>query len=75
VKQRPIAKALGMAALGFGLVAGVAHLGVRDPIHLHADIRSKKLFLLKQWSGSMYSASFGSSHVHNGFDARSRSES
>jgi hypothetical protein len=70
VTQRPIAKALGMGALGFVLVAGVVHLGVRDPLHLHADIRSEKLSLLKQWSGRAYSAGFGSSHMHNGFDPR-----
>jgi hypothetical protein len=70
VKQRPIAKALGMGALGFVLVAGVVHLGVRDPIHLHADIRSEKLAILQQWSGRAYAAGFGSSHVHNGFDPR-----
>jgi hypothetical protein len=70
VKQRPIAKALGMGALGFALVAGVVHLGVRDAIHLHADIRSEKLAILEGWSGRAYSAGFGSSHMHNGFDPR-----
>src|SRR5271155_3278263 len=59
-----------MGALGFVLVAGVVHLGMRDPIRLHADIRSEKLFLLQQWSGRAYASSFGSSHMHNGFDPR-----
>src|ERR1700722_607244 len=59
-----------MGALGFVLVAGVVHLGMRDPLYLHADIRSEKLFLLQQWSGKAYAASFGSSHVHNRFDPR-----
>jgi hypothetical protein len=70
VKQRPIVKALGMGALGFALVAGVVHLAVRDPLHLHADIRSEKLSILQQWRGRVYSAGFGSSHMHNGFDPR-----
>jgi hypothetical protein len=70
VTLRVIAKALGMGALGFVMVAGLLHLDMRDPIHLHADIRSEKLFLLQQWRGRAYSASFGSSHMHNGFDPR-----
>lgn len=70
VKQRPIAKALGMGALGFVLVAGVVHLAVRDPLYLHADIRSEKLSIMEAWRGRAYSAGFGSSHMHNGFDPR-----
>jgi hypothetical protein len=64
------ANAVCMFAVGFLAVASFIHLGIRNPQYLHADIRSEKLALLRQWSGDAYSASFGSSHVHNGFDPR-----
>lgn len=55
---------------GFVAVAGTIHLLIRNKLYLHADIRSEKLQLLDQWQGKAYSAAFGSSHVHNGFDPR-----
>lgn len=67
---REIAAAVGMFALGFVVIAGVVHAGIRDPFHLHADFRSEKLLLLDRWSGKAFAASFGSSRVHEGFDPR-----
>jgi hypothetical protein len=52
------------------VVAGLIHASIRDPLRLHADIRSEKLAILDQWRGVAASAAFGSSHVHNGFDPR-----
>lgn len=69
-KWQEIIAAIGMFGLGFVVVAGVIHLGIRNPLYLHADMRSEKLLLLQKWSGKAYSASFGSSHMHNGFDPR-----
>jgi hypothetical protein len=60
-----------MFAVGFVVTAGVIHAGIRDAFHLHADYRSEKLLLLDQWKGKAFSASFGSSHMHEGFDPRS----
>lgn len=56
---------------GFVATATVVHLLMKDHLRLHADIRSEKLKLMDQWQGKAYSAAFGSSHVHNGFDPRS----
>ena len=67
---RHILAAIGACALGFVAVAGLLHLLIGDGLALHADIRSEKLLLMQQWRGQAYSASFGSSHVHNGFDPR-----
>jgi hypothetical protein len=67
---REILEALGCGVLGFALVATAVHLLLRHPIYLHANIRSEKLSILQHWRGRAYSASFGSSHVHNGFDPR-----
>lgn len=61
---------IGLFALGFLAAATVIHLTIRDPLHLHADERSEKLLLIDRTQGSVYSAAFGSSHVHNGFDPR-----
>jgi hypothetical protein len=65
-----IAASLGLFLLGFGLGAAVLHAFVRDSLSLHADIRSEKLLIMKQWQGKAVSSSFGSSHMHNGFDPR-----
>lgn len=65
-----IAGAVALAALGFAAVASILHLGIRDPLHLHADARSEKLLMLDRMQGTVYSAVFGSSHIHNGFDPR-----
>jgi hypothetical protein len=74
LKSRPSAReilaSLGMAFLGFLLTAGVLHAAMQDPLYLHADMRSEKLYLLHQWRGNMFTAAFGTSHVHNGFDPR-----
>jgi hypothetical protein len=70
VTKRRIAASLGLFLLGFGLVAVVLHGLVRDPLSLHADIRSEKLQIMKEWQGKAVSGSFGSSHMHNGFDPR-----
>lgn len=66
--MREIFAALGMFALGFVAVAGTIHATVRNPLRLHADIRSEKLAVLDQMKGRAESAAFGSSHVHNGFN-------
>lgn len=65
-----ILSAIGLWVLGFLLTAGIMHTAIRDPLHLHADVRSEKLVMLKEWQGKVFSAAFGSSHVHNGFDPR-----
>ena len=70
VTKRRIAASLALFLLGFGLVAVVLHGIVRDPLSLHADIRSEKLQIMKEWQGKAVSGSFGSSHMHNGFDPR-----
>jgi len=67
---RTIVASIGFAFVGFLVTAGILHATIRDPLHLHADIRSEKLFLLDQLHGKVFSAAFGSSHVHNGFDPR-----
>ena len=71
---RPSAAAIvatvALALLGFTLTAGLIHLGIRRPLYLRADIRSGKLQLLEETRGQVFSAAFGSSHVHNGFDPR-----
>jgi hypothetical protein len=63
--------ALAMFVVGFAVAATLLHLLMRNQLRLHADIRSEKLLLMDQWQGKAYSAAFGSSHVHNGFDPRS----
>lgn len=67
---RQVVTALVMVVAGFGLAAAIIHLGIRDPLHLYAEIRSEKLAMLDQWSGRANTAAFGSSHVDNGFDPR-----
>lgn len=67
---REILASLALAALGFVVMAGTLHAAIRDPLHLHADVRSEKLVMLQQWHGKIFSAAFGTSHVHNGFDPR-----
>lgn len=70
VRAGSIGAAVGLAALGFITVAGLLHAAIRDPLHLHADARSEKLLMLDRMQGTVYSAVFGSSHIHNGFDPR-----
>ncbi len=65
-----IVASIGLAMLAFLMTAGLIHAAIRDPLHLHADLRSEKLVMLEQWHGTVFSAVFGSSHVHNGFDPR-----
>lgn len=65
-----ILTAIALAAFGFLITAGVLHASIRDPLHLHADVRSEKLFMMEQWRGKVFSAAFGTSHVHNGLDPR-----
>ena len=67
---RKIFSAVAMFAAGFVVVAGVVHLAVGDPLRLYADMRSEKLMVMDEWQGRAYSAAFGSSHVHYGFDPR-----
>jgi hypothetical protein len=67
---REIAASIALAAIGFLITAGLLHAAIRDPLHLHADTRSEKLVMLEQWHGKIFSAAFGTSHVHNGFDPR-----
>jgi hypothetical protein len=68
--KRRIAASLGLFLLGFCLMAVVLHVLVRDSLQLHADIRSEKLLIMQQWQGKAVSSSFGSSHMHDGFDPR-----
>jgi hypothetical protein len=68
--KRRIAVSLGLFLLGFILTAAVLHGLVRDPLRLHADIRSEKLLIMDAWQGRAVSSSFGSSHMHDGFDPR-----
>ena len=67
VTKRGILSALGLFVAGFLAIALLLHLTLRDPLHLHADMRSEKLEMLARLQGSVTSAAFGSSHVHNGF--------
>jgi hypothetical protein len=67
---REILASVGLALAAFLVTAGALHATIRDPLHLHADVRSEKLAMLSQWHGTVFSATFGSSHVHNGFDPR-----
>ena len=57
-------------AAGFAVAAALIHGGIKDPLHLYAEIRSEKLAMLDLWQGRANSAAFGSSHVDNGFDPR-----
>ena len=67
---REISAAVSLFILSFLSVALLLHLFLRDPLHLHADMRSEKLVMSEHLRGQVYSAAFGSSHVHNGFDPR-----
>jgi len=67
---RSVTAAIGMFAIGFLIVAGGIHRATPNRFALHAAMRSEKLALLDQWRGTALSASFGSSHVHYGFDPR-----
>ncbi|WP_433974277.1 hypothetical protein [Tunturiibacter lichenicola] len=67
---REIIKAVSLFIFGFLLVASLLHIAIRDPLYLHADMRSEKLVMLKRLKSQVSSAVFGSSHVHNGFDPR-----
>ena len=66
---RKIVFAVALSAAGFVLGSAAIHATIRHPLDLHADIRSEKLYLMQQWHGTVFSAAFGSSHVHDGFDA------
>ena len=66
--MREIFAALGMFVLGFLATAAAIHASIRNPLRLHADIRSEKLAILDEMRGRAESAAFGSSHVHNGFN-------
>ena len=70
VSSREIMISIACAIVGFVATAGVVHAVIRDPLHLHASIRSEKLAMMDQWRGKIFSAAFGSSHMHNGFDPR-----
>ena len=65
---REIFAALATFAVGFLAMSGAIHAAIRNPLRLHADIRSEKLVVLDQMKGRAESAAFGSSHVHNGFN-------
>ena len=71
---KTIVLTVAFAILGFVTCAAILHAWIaciRDPLYLHADIRSGKLQIMEEWQDRAHSASFGSSHVHNGFDPRS----
>jgi hypothetical protein len=63
-------KAVASFLASFVITAGVVGLAIRDPLHLHADVRSEKLQIMQDWAGVATSAAFGSSHLHYGFDPR-----
>ncbi len=67
IRKPGILAALALFAAGFLLIAFLLHLTLRNPLYLHADMRSEKLEMLARLQGSVFSAAFGSSHVHNGF--------
>lgn len=68
--KRGIVSAIVLFAAGFLVAASLLHLVIRNPLYLHADMRSEKLVMLEQLRGAVDSAAFGSSHIHNGFDPR-----
>jgi hypothetical protein len=68
--KRRIAASLGLFLLGLGLAAAVLHGFVGSSLSLHADLRSEKLLIMKEWQGRAVSSSFGSSHMLDGFDPR-----
>ncbi len=70
ISIRKVLSAVAMFIAGFILVAAAIHVSLGNGLKLHADIRSEKLQLMDQWQGKAYTAAFGSSHVHNGFDPR-----
>ena len=65
-----ILAAIASGAGAFLLTAALLHTLLPDPMTLHADVRSEKLEMLREWHGQVFSAAFGSSHVHFGFDPR-----
>jgi hypothetical protein len=65
-----ILAAVVLFAFGFLFVAFFLHQAIHSPLYLHADMRSEKLLMLERLKGTVYSAAFGSSHIHNGFDPR-----
>lgn len=65
-----ILTSLGLFLTGFVLTAAGLHQVIRNPLRLYADIRSEKLAIMDTWKGHTWSAAFGSSHMHNGFDPR-----
>ncbi len=67
LSRRGTLSALALFLAGFVLISFLLHLTLRDPLRLHADMRSEKLIMLDRLQGSVFSAAFGSSHVHNGF--------
>jgi hypothetical protein len=67
---REIIAAVSLFILCFLLVASLLHIAIRNPLYLHADMRSEKLVILKRLKTQISSAVFGSSHIHNGFDPR-----
>lgn len=69
-KVGKIFSGLVMALLGFIVVAGLIHSLLPNPLNLYAEYRTEKLALLSHDRANISSASFGSSHVHNGFDPR-----
>ncbi len=67
---RSVTLAVLIFAAAFVATAAMLHACLRNSLRLHADVRSEKLAIMDQWQGKAYSASFGSSHVHYGFDPR-----
>jgi hypothetical protein len=65
-----LTKAVASFLASFVITAGVVGLAIRDPLHLHADVRSEKLQIMQNSAGVATSAAFGSSHLHYGFDPR-----
>jgi hypothetical protein len=67
---REVILSTGLFLLAFLATAELLHTTIRSPLDLHADERSEKLEMIRQWHDKIFSAAFGSSHVHNGFSAK-----
>lgn len=65
---------LALATIGFVGTAAFIHLCMRKPLDLYAAQRNEKLAILAQSAPDVTAASFGSSHIHNGFDPRAFDE-
>jgi hypothetical protein len=71
MNSKEVGKAIGFLlsfSIGFAACAALLHLLPFNDLRLYAEHRSEKLALLDRWVGKATVASFGSSHMHLGFD-------